>query len=323
VESTLIERSLYGSTLEEAGAGFLLEQFAQTEAQGQGRRADRAAQLLLEACRMGLHRHTAELLDRSARLVAEDGSFVSLVRAIELFLVLHVSREPLEAHQLGGVVELAGSAYARACYLLPGLAGIAESEEKDVLDALNALQQAALTLGDDPDRRSLRHDRLRELGSSPGCRAVLRGAAAGLLFGDGALDPCDLVAQFRGHLLTLRDGGHDGAAFLRGLLHTARSVLWLVPDVLKSLHEVLRAWEEDRFVSVLPELRLAFADLTPRECDHVARSVAEVVGEAGLVTTMAPVELDGFHEHDLLRGVAVNRQVLELLRQDSLEDYGG
>ena len=79
--------------------------------------------------------------------MAEDGSFVSLVRAIEQILVLHVSREPLEAHHLAGIVELAGAAYARACYLLPGLAGTSESDEKEVLDALNALQQAGSDAG--------------------------------------------------------------------------------------------------------------------------------------------------------------------------------
>jgi hypothetical protein len=321
-ESTLIERSLYGSTLEEAAAGLVREQFAAAETAGQGRRADGAARLLLEACRMGLHRHTAELLERTSRLVAEDGSFVSLVRAIEQILVLHVSREPLEAHHLAGIVELAGAAYARACYLLPGLAGTSESDEKEVLDALNALQQAALTLGDNLDRRALRHDRLRELKGATSCPAVLRGAAVGLLFGDGELDPEALVVLLRGQLLSAQDSGHEGAAFLRGLLNTARSVLWLVPEVVQSLHEVFRDWEEDRFIGVLPELRLAFADLTPRECDQVARCVSHVAGEPGAVALLAAVELEGFNEQDLLRGVAVNRHVLELLRQDSLEDDG-
>jgi hypothetical protein len=185
------------------------------------------------------------------------------------------------------------------------------------------LQQAALTLGDNLDRQTLRHDRLRELIAASSCPAVVRGAAAGLLFGDGELDPEALVVFFRGHLLSARDSGHEGAAFLRGLLNTARSVLWLVPEVLHSLHEVFRNWEEDRFVGVLPELRLAFADLTPRECDQVARCVSDVAGEPGAFALLAAVELEGFNEQDLLRGVAVNRHVLELLRQDSLEDQGG
>ena len=80
-------------------------------------------------------------------------------------------------------------------------------------------------------------------------------------------------------------------------------------------------------LELFPDTIRAFADLTPRECDRVARTVIEVIGEGddGKSTgaSLAPVDLEGFHEGDLLRGVEVNRQVLEILRQDGLEDYGG
>ena len=318
-ESALIERSLYGSTLEEAAAALVLEQFKAAESRGLGRRADEAARLLLEACRMGLHRHTSELMQRTSRLIAEDASFVSLVSAIEQVLVLHVSREPLEAHHLGGVLDLADAAYSRACYLLPALAGTSESEENQILAALRGLQHAALSLGDDTNRRAMRHDRLTELIADPGCPAVLRGAGTGLLFGDGVLAPEELMRHFHGHLLSTSEVGHAGAAYLRGLLQTARSVLWLVPEVFAALHQVFREWEEDRFVDSLPEFRLAFADLTPRECDQVAHRVAEAVGEPEAGRLLASRELQGFNEQDLMRAIAVNRQVLESLRRDGLE----
>ncbi len=175
-ESTLIERSLYGATLAEAASARVLEGFAEAERQGQGRRADVAARLVLEACRMGLHRHSQDLLDRTGQLVAEDASFVSLVGAIEMLLVLHVSREPLEAHDLSGPEDLASAAYDRACYVLNGLAGTPEPEEKEVLDTLNTFQQAARTLGDIPRRRELRWARLRDLVDAEGCSAAIRGA---------------------------------------------------------------------------------------------------------------------------------------------------
>ncbi|HYT94452.1 MAG TPA: DUF5682 family protein, partial [Gemmataceae bacterium] len=106
--------------------------------------------------------------------------------------------------------------------------------------------------------------------------------------------------------------------FLRGLLRTTRSALWQVPDVLRSLHELLSEWEEEHFIRQLPNLRLAFADLTPRECDQVAR---EVAGQAG-VATLKPVEATNFTSADMLQGAEVNRRVLEGLRRDGLEDLG-
>jgi hypothetical protein len=319
VESSLIERSLYGSTLDEAAANLLLERFAEAESQGQGNRSDLAARLVIEACRMGLHRHSQDLLERTGRMVAADSSFLSLVKAAELLLVLHVSREPLEAHHLSGPEDLAAIGYDRACYLIPSLASTPDTEESAVLDALLALQQVAQTLGDDADRRALRWSRLRDLVDGSGGSAALRGGALGLLFGDGQLDPPELVWHFRGHLLSPRSSGGEGAAFLRGLLRTARSVLWTVPEVLAGLHDQLAAWDEEQFVQLLPDLRLAFADLTPRECDRVAEAVAAHAGESPLEA----FHLEGFDESDLMRGVAVNRHLLEVLSRDGLEEYGG
>ncbi|OJW22219.1 MAG: hypothetical protein BGO49_19550 [Planctomycetales bacterium 71-10] len=318
VESSLIDRAPYGSTLDEAAANVLLERFAEAESQGQGRRSDLAARLVVEACRMGLHRHSQSLIERTGRLVAEDASFPSLVGAAEQLLVLHVSREPLEAHHLSGPEDLASVGYDRACYLIPTLAGTAESEEMGVLDSLLSLQQVALTLGDRADRRELRWARLRDLAEVPDASAALRGGALGLLFADGRIDPSDLAERFRGHLVSTRPQG-EGAAFLRGLLRTARSALWAVPELLAALHEQLGAWDEDAFIRILPDLRLAFADLTPRECDRVAEAAAGLAGAAA--TSL--VALDGFEESDLLRGLEIERHVREVMARDALEDYGG
>ncbi|HEV3116500.1 MAG TPA: DUF5682 family protein [Gemmataceae bacterium] len=317
-ESALIERSLYGSTLEEACTSLLLERFAEAEKQGQGRRADVAALLLLEACRMGLHRHTPDLLQRTGALIAEDSLFVSLAGCMEALLVLHVSREPLEAHDLTGLTELAATAYERACYLLPRLVNTTEEEEAQVLDALNSLVHSARTLGDAPEHRELRWQHLRGLALTTGGNAALRGAALGMLFGDGQCNAAELIQHLRGHLLSARDNGKEGPAFLRGLLRTARNVLWQLPEVVASIHEVLRQWEEQHFVRQLPTLRLAFADLTPRECDRVAQAVADHAG----VAAVPLIREAHYTSIDMIQGAEVNRRVREGLRRDGLEDFG-
>jgi hypothetical protein len=317
-ESALIEKSLYGSSLEEAAAALALERFRDNLNAGQGRRADLAAKILLEACRMGLHRQTQDLLNRTRTLVGEDGSFMSLVNAMEQLMVLHFSREPLEAHHLDGISDVAAAAYDRACYLLPGLASTPVEEEERTLDALNALLQAVTTLGDTPNRRELRWDRLKELVKTTSGSATLRGAAVGALYGEGQAAAEEVVRHLQGHLLGARDGGAEGASFLRGMLRVARNVLWQVPEVLQSIHGVLKEWEEAHFVKLLPLLRLAFSDLTPRESDRVGKAVASAVGVAELKAIVAT----DIPAHEVLRGAEVNRRVLDLLKQDGLEAFG-
>jgi hypothetical protein len=316
-EATLIERSLYGSTLEEAATARLLEQIAAAEKRGQGRQADHAAGLLVEACRMGLHRQTPELLDRVSCLVAEDGRFVSLVTALELLLVLHVSREPLEAHHLAGIVDVAAAAYDRACYLMPRLITTADNEEAQTLDALNSLVQAVQSLGDSPERQELRRHNLHALAQTTGGNASFRGAACGILFGAGHLPVTDLVGNLHGHLQSPADQGREGPRFLRGLLCSARNVLWQAPEAIRSIHQVLCEWDEEYFVRQLPHLRLAFADLTPRECDKVAQLVASECS----VDELKLIASSEYSSADLIRGADVNRRVIEGLKGDGLEDF--
>lgn len=317
-ESALIERSLYGSTVEEAASSLLLERFAEAEKQGQGRSASLATQLVLHACRMGLHRHTQDLLARVAGLIADDPALDSLVTAMENLLVLEVSREPLEAHHLSGLHELATTAYHRACYVIPSLAVTPPEDEAKMLDALNGLLQAVRSLGDGPDLQQLRADALHALAATSGGSAAMRGGAVGLLYSDGRIAEADLVAHLHGHLHSSRGDGEDGPNFLRGLLKSARSVLWLVPEVVLKIHEAIHAWDEDRFVKLLPLLRLALADLTPRETDRTAKSVAALLGAESLNVATLPDLGAG----EMLRAVEVNRLVRAALAADGLEVFG-
>lgn len=316
-ESSLIERSLYGSTIEEAANSLLLERFAEAEKQGQGRSASLATQLVLHACRMGLHRHTQDLLARVAGLIADDPALDSLVTAMENLLVLEVSREPLEAHHLSGLRELATTAYHRACYLIPSLAVTPPEAEARMLDALNGLFQAVHSLGDGPDLQQLRTDALLALAATTGGSAAMRGGSVGLLYTDGRITAADLVRHLHGHLHSSRENGEDGPDFLRGLLKSAGSVLWLVPEVLLEIHEVLHAWDDERFVKLLPLLRLALADLTPRQTDRVAKSVASLLGAQSLNVATLP-DMDA---SEMLRAVEVNRLVRAALAADGLEVF--
>jgi hypothetical protein len=317
-ESTLIERSVFGATVEEAATSVLLEKFAEAEAAGEGRSAAAATRLVLHACRMGLHKHTQDLLARVGSLINEDGDFDSLVSAMGNLLMLQVSREPLEAHHLSGLAELAAAAYRRACFLIPSLVATALEDEPRMLDALNGLLQEVRTLGDGPELVDLRSDALRQLSTTTGGSAGLRGGAVGMLFAEGKIADDELVRHLRGHLLSSRDDGLDGPGFLRGLLKTARHVLWQVPECLASLNEVLRSWDEPRFVKMLPLLRLALADLTPRETDQIARQVAALLGAESLQATFLP----DMSADEMIRAVEVNQLVRQSLAADGLEAFG-
>jgi hypothetical protein len=315
VEAVLVEQSRYGATVEEAAASLVLERFAAAE-QGD-RRSDRAAQLLLEACRCGLHARAPDLLARTAALMSADPSFPSVARGVLELDLLRLSREPLEANHLVDLPEAVRRGWERAAALVSHLAATGDTDETDALDQLCAWSTLAPSLPDPDLAAAQRRESLEVLLGAPAANPTLLGAAAGLLFDDGALAGAELGRRLAGLLHGATGDPAAGARFLRGVLRAARAACWLEPSLLESVHATLRDLTDDTFVSSLPHLRLAFADLTPRECDRVAAAVAVLGGQARL--DVRPVSAT---EEDLLVALRADRLVRERLEADGLTAPG-
>src|SRR5262249_47851712 len=79
VEGALIEAILYGPTVEEAAAAKLRQLIARLQDEGQGRSAAAAVELLVRACRLGLHAQATSLVPLIELHIAEDPAFSSVV----------------------------------------------------------------------------------------------------------------------------------------------------------------------------------------------------------------------------------------------------
>ncbi len=284
-ESYLIERSRHGSTVAEATLEKLKLAILELAVTGEGQSALVAVRLLIDACRMGLHGHTTELLRRIDSQVNQDSDFLSLAEALNQLTLLWQSREPLEAHRLPQIPELSAIAYRRLCYLLSSLAQFPTDRVSPLLNALASLwerinrepnpeQLSQLAESEETQLDSdLFIDGLLSLLEIQGGNAIVQGAAAGILYNAGCLEGESLVAMASGYIAGAIASPSESVGFLRGLLSLSREVAWQLPQLLESLDHQLKQWSDDDFLQVLPELRLAFADLLPRETDRVSQLV--------------------------------------------------
>jgi|GEM_PF-231125 len=153
-----------------------------------------------------------------------------------------------------------------------------------------ARQLIGTVLKDNPDDgKKLRHyfdaaifwNALRFLLEREPVPPPLVGAVHGILFTAGALEATEIINRARGELQG-RSQPHQAVAYLRGLLRTAREVCWQLPDLLSLLNDQMAAWSEEQFLHALPELRLAFSEMTPRETDRIAATVAGMHGATSL-----------------------------------------
>ena len=314
-ESTLIEQSLYGDTIAELTLYHLRQHIAALAEEGQARSAIAAVRLLLAACRMGLQAQTGRLLALIADHAAADPSVASLAQAMGQLLLLWQSREPLAAQSLETVPQLAIVAYQRLCYLLPQLANCPLDDSQEALQALNGvweiLNQAQAEFDAD-----LFIDGLLDLLAAPG-NPVVRGGTVGVLYSAERMEMGELVTLAAGYLDHAVAEPAHGIGFLRGLLQTCREVTWHGSELISAINARLENWSETEFLAVLPELRLAFADLAPRETDKVAAIAAQLHGMESWGSLVHP----GVSEADLYQGLQREQRVQQALAQDGLMDW--
>lgn len=99
------------------------------------------------------------------------------------------------------------------------------------------------------------------------------GAAAALLHQAGRLAAADLQRLIRGYLLGASSVSASDTGCLQGVLTVVPEVLWQSPAWLAFFDELFAELSEDQFLNVLPELRLAFSQLNPRDLSRIAGQV--------------------------------------------------
>jgi hypothetical protein len=247
-------------------------------------------------------------------------------------MLLKSAREPLEAKRLEGISELVAQCYRRAAHLVDSLSAVPDDQLDASLDGLISIReiltseevdvqgQAAADEATRDDRQSLDadlfydalHRLIRDTGTPP--RSEIAGAAAGLLHGAGRIEErrvCEVVQHF---LDAAVQDVSDACGVVRGLMMTAREAFWRMDPLLRSVDELFRRWEEERFVNALPHLRLAFSQLSPKEVDSVAGRVASLheVDEIG------PLVSPEITEDEMQLAVMVSELMNRSLREDGL-----
>ncbi|MCK6212187.1 hypothetical protein KZX45_16720 [Georgenia sp. EYE_87] len=313
-DGALAEMSVLGETLPAAVATRFEAQLEAERAAG-ARSAPAATSLLVRACVLGLHRHVGEPLELVREALATDVAFDALAAATAQLALLREAREPLEARTLEPLPALLRTAYERTVFLGRELSG-QECDPADAVDALVQLREVLLGEAGsalDADLYWQLVDRLASVHEAP----LVRGGATGLRYSAGRLNPESVARAIAGHLSGTASAA-DGVGFVSGLLRTAREAAWQEPALLGALDGRLAAWERETFVAHLPELRLAFAGMTPRETDRIAQAVAALHG----ATDLGVLRRSDVDEGTVRRHLEVSRATADLLARDGLAAWG-
>ena len=313
-EAALVEASVYGATLPLAVAGMFADRLDRMQAGGQAQDASAAASLVPQACVLGLHDHLPRVTALLRDAIGNDAAFPSVAAAVAHLGLLAEAREPLEARGLDELPALLQAGYERAAYLGRTLQG-KQCPAPDVVAALSRLRELLASEAGRALDAKLYWSMVEHLQHQHEA-AQIRGAAAGLRYSAGRIDEAGLGAVLDGHFRGMLPPP-EAVGFLGGLLQTARGAAWQQPQLLGVLDALLQAWDEDAFVANLPELRLAFAGMTPRETDRIAEAVARLHGAEQL----GPLVIRDVDARQVQHHLQVSRTLADVLARDGLGEW--
>jgi len=270
LEATLIERNLHGDTVETAATTLLAESLGANAIE-----AGPACRRLVQAVDMDLPRLITQAEQMTGHAIDHDDRFHSLADALTSLMLLEryaayrsLGKERLE--------ELLRRAFDRACFAVPEVASVPREEWENVIQGLLALAEPVVQRSDlDADLFATHVARAAGISTMP----FLRGAFLGVLTEMRRIKPEALAAELSAYARGGVDQQVVAGDFLQGVLRVSKTAILLgATSLVTAVDELLRAAQDETFLSVVPRLRAAFETLHERQCDSLAMHVAELYG---------------------------------------------
>lgn len=271
VEARLIARAADGQSLEELSLAELSLRHEKLEDLGRAHSAAACTELLVDAVRIGFPRLIERAQEWCNTAIGEDPEPVSIIQSLAVTRGL-AKPGPGAPDMAPQFAAMRTQAFERLLFLFPGIAGAAEDQITPLIAAIREL--AMLAGDDDVIERSRLIEAIEDL-QSRALRPALQGALIAFSHMIGATSEYDAAEKLSAILAGTFVETGMAASVLTGLLQVAPNIVVHNEQILKAADGFLERIEEDAFLAALPELRLAFSQLSPGEIDRIATRVAE------------------------------------------------
>ncbi len=274
VLAALVDVSMSGATVEETSRAVLASRSRKSTG------CKEAARLLVQGFQMGFWEEQEEQRVHIREVLARDGDFFSLTEGFSYLKMLYELQELYQARCGEGLQELLSVCFGKIVQLLPSMAQVADDRQQECIECCMNLYQ----MTGRPHFRELRpvlKEAFERLIERDKIQPGLYGAALGLLYGMDGQYAGRIRRASSGYLMGSGEMRRRSAAFLRGLFFTARDFVFVQEDFLGMVDALLEKLEPEEFLSLLPELRMAFGYFTPLETDRLAAKAAALHGVSG------------------------------------------
>lgn len=267
VDAALIDASAYGGTIEEACTVVSLRRLRDVQ------KCSDASRLYVECFLMGINT-TDGFSERMEDIIIADGDFFSVGQALYYFNMLGTLQELYSADGSGAAFFLKKCFY-KAVSMLPNMINVIP-ERADECIRICRLMYSLVNGTLSSDESEILRDTFAVMIGRPDPEPSVFGAVLGLLYGFDSSYKADIRQSMQAYLSGSKEMQKQGAVFLRGLFSTARDIVLVGDEFVKMTDTLIRSFDMNDFMEVLPELRLAFSYFSPYETDSIAEAAASL-----------------------------------------------
>ncbi len=302
VIAALIDASVYGGTLQEACISLTKKKLKEDL------NAASASLLLIQMFEMGLNEQLEAAFVRLEELIRKDNDFFSLVQALKNVIMLDELSSLYQSRlQMEGIIH---AVYTKVMYTLPFMAQIKDEDLKQAMEAVKTLYSLMNRPEYEADK-SVFIETLFDLLDKEELNAGLEGCIRGILYGLSEMTASEVAAACAGYMSGTKEKMLSVANLFRGLFFTAKDLLFTGDTFIELIDEFIDRIQDDEFMRLLPQLRLAFSYFTPAEIDEIARHVTNIYG----ISRESFEDMHAISPEVYTYGVGLEQEILAIVEQ--------
>ncbi len=277
VEASLIERAADGETVRDVAVTILIRRLVDLEQEGQCNNAEAAFNLLSIAFDAGIGDAADVLIGAVATAVRVDGNLLRLAKALIIGQALDSRAKGMQSESSArAFASLLNQLVRRIAERLGDLAAVTADNVGEAIRCLAALAEA-MADPDPPFPTEPLRDALGDL-MNVWLDPELTGAVIALAALIGLVDDTEAGRRLTAALAGAFERPGDAIRTLSGVMALAPQLFINDNGVIKAIDELFGVVDDQGFLALLPQLRMAFAELSPHETDRVAAIVAAAHG---------------------------------------------
>lgn len=320
VEAALIELAQQGMQLEQIASQKLQVESQKQAESGLALSSNQAVQTIIQAALMGLESYAIQLINHLSYVIEGEQNLESLINCGHRLLYLWQGQQFLQLNVTSGLLILLAKIPNQAFFLFETLKQQPEDQQQQNIKLLLSLRDLLNNLPQPLDVQQFKQDfyhNLQRLQPYLHQTPLISGAIDSISYLESFLSQLELEAKIKS-VFGATVKSEQAIGYLLGIMQCTPELIDHSSILLDSLDQLLVEWPTEQFIAILPNLRYAFAQLTPKQNASLAQKIAQ---KYGLASNDLQLQQYDFSENELQSALALELSITEHLEQQHLINW--